>query len=583
MARATPRSARGDLSRLARATAFGAYVLALLGLVVAVGYWRHSSHVEDLRQRQRPASDEIATLPGVSATTMRRVGQLKADKRSSFVNFPPAKPPGVIRIGAFGDSSTYGDEVDELSDFPRQLGALLGQDGVIDVEVLNFGSSWHGFHQAYILWDELARLYDLDIILLGPSTFWSDRDTRFNHTNGLSPYFLHARFVVDGDDVHLIEVIGDTYRERFDAYHAFLTPWRYLRYDRNDPRFLAAFLPEGRTLGNPFYYDDRPELDEAIAIDRILLRRMINAGKPIVVGIYPWSGRRELAEAIRELNSVAFCPTALSHPDNFPYQAPLWHSSPAGNAFVARQYEAVLRGRPLPAWVVRTGDPFGAELAAAAVDFDGLDDLQVLLAGREVGIFVDLAAFKAVDGTAVLDGGRTRSLLFVRRPDMAPTDGLILALPNAISETAHLTVGGARAALTPPRPMPGTSAIAVLDLPGLAFDYPSMSYVDAAALEALLGAPVSGEVELQLGERAVLRGSVADGKVVLEPVDARMYWLRAAGTRDVADLPTEGSGLIELELRRGDSRVRVPLARWWVEQVTLDPAAACPDWVPPLP
>jgi hypothetical protein len=87
---------------------------------------------------------------------------------------------------------------------------------------------------------------------------------------------------------------------------------------------------------------------------------------------------------------------------------------------------------------------------------------------------------------------------------------------------------------------------------------------------------------VQLGGRAVLRGRVDGPRIALAPVEGRMYWLRATGTRDLADLPAEGSGLIELELRRGQSRTRVPLARWWVEQVTLDPAAACPAWVPPL-
>src|SRR5262249_37094958 len=151
------------------------------------------------------------------------------------------------------------------SDYPDQLANLLRQAGM-KVEVLNFGNKWYGFGQSFILWDEVGRTYDLDYILLGPATFIPDRDTRFNHTRGASPYYLHSRFVLEGNNLRRLDVIGDTYRERLDSYYSFFTPWRYIRYDRNVPPFLAAALPAGRDLDNPFYYDRHSEWEEATSI-----------------------------------------------------------------------------------------------------------------------------------------------------------------------------------------------------------------------------------------------------------------------------------------------------------------------------
>lgn len=591
---AAARRRRRHGSRRAGIRLLAASLLLLVGVVVAVAYWRHASRVEELRGRSPPVTDEIETVPGVSAATMRRLGFVTHAKRSSFVNSTMAKPPGVTRIGAFGDSHTYGEEVDERSDFPGQLGDLLAQDGVGNVEVLNFGSSWHGFHQAYIMWDEVASQYELDAVLLGPYTFWSDHETRLNHTNDILPYYLHARFIAEGDDAQMVEVIGDSHSQRFDAYHAFLTPWRYLRYDRNDPAFLAALLPAGQTLGNPFYYDRRPELAEATAINRVLLGRMIRAGRPIAVGSYraPWL--QELAEAVRDLSGPTFCHFELISADWFPYVAPRGQESPARHAVNARQYEAVLRGRPLPVTLIRTGDPPETVPGSAAMGLDGVQDLRIVAAGHEIGHLVDPTTGAVVDGAAMLDGGRTRSLLIVKSRDLAPTDGVLLALPMPLATATRLAVPASAGLalssrvvihaveLAPARPLPGSTAIAVLDLPGLAIDHSARLSADAAALEAVLGGPINDEVEVHIGERAVLRGLRAGDRIELQPVDARAYRLRAAAGREVAELPTRRSGMIELELRRGDSRARVPLARWWADPVIVDPAAHCPAWVPPL-
>jgi len=122
----------------------------------------------------------------------------------------------------------------------------------------------------------------------------------------------------------------------------------------------------------------------------------------------------------------------------------------------------------------------------------------------------------------------------------------------------------------------------VVDLPGLNLKFRTQTLVQTDAIERLLGSPASGKIELDLGDQPVLQGTRAGDQFVLRPLAGRLYWLRGVGTRQAADLPSEGSGSIDLELRRTESLIRVPLATWSAEAVQFDPARACPAWVPPL-
>jgi len=213
------------------------YLISFVLVVIYLFFWR--PFVNELRETRKPKSNEIATSKHVDSTIIKRLGHLRAKKRSSFVHFSQ-EDEGAIRVCAFGDSFTYGYEVDESHDYPSILQNLLSRRGIENVEVINFGSSAHGFHQAYMMWDSVGRNFACDYILLGPSCFQERRDTTFNHTDLDSPYYLHSRYVLEDGDVRRVDVLGDTHEERFDHYFRFIPHLRYLRYDRNPPADLSV-------------------------------------------------------------------------------------------------------------------------------------------------------------------------------------------------------------------------------------------------------------------------------------------------------------------------------------------------------
>lgn len=70
--------------------------------------------------------------------------------------------PGTLRIAAFGDSFTHGDEVANGATWPAQLEQLLP-----NVEVLNFGVPAYGSDQAVLRYREQGRRFHPHIAVLG--------------------------------------------------------------------------------------------------------------------------------------------------------------------------------------------------------------------------------------------------------------------------------------------------------------------------------------------------------------------------------------------------------------------------------
>jgi hypothetical protein len=228
------------LKIVGRSAAYCGYLSVAIALLIYLIFWR--GYLKDANERYSPIHREFSLHPfrHVDETTMRLVGFFPAMKEGSFPNFSEEKPPGTTRICTLGESFTYGDEVGPNHDFPNLLQRRFAREGYNKVEVINFGASWHGFHQAFILYDRVGSKFDCDILVVGPMCFFPQRDTRFNHTQGAFPGYLHSRFILRGDEVEQIDSIGKDGAARFESYVSFFPAWIYLRYDRDPPHVLRA-------------------------------------------------------------------------------------------------------------------------------------------------------------------------------------------------------------------------------------------------------------------------------------------------------------------------------------------------------
>ena len=321
----------------------------------------------------------------------KKAGVCETDlKKSSFLNFPAAKNPGTVRIGCFGDSFVFGHEVGSGYSYPDFLQSLFNDCGY-NVEVLNFGRGAASLVHSFIMWQEYNKKYNLDYVILGPQSVWPERDLSFcsffydsywynryrkicynlpvdeERYQWLGGY-MHAKIILKGDKLVLLEPQGDTTAQRYSLYTRWLPPWRYLRYDASVPLFVVAPLlklfPVSTLNKNPFYYNHDP--DEIKKIYNAVLEQMQEGSGGFV-----------------------FLPNIFI-PDSFPYVAPFSHESPQGNYFIARQYFDFLVGKTLSSHeILIARDIPGAE-AAASGPLNDYTDIAFELGGQDIGYFCNI-------------------------------------------------------------------------------------------------------------------------------------------------------------------------------------------------
>src|ERR1700679_749440 len=77
-----------------------------------------------------------------------------------------AKPPGVLRIAVLGDSYVEAAQVDRQSNYCSLLASDLSQRLKRKVEVLNFGVENYSIAQDYLRYQELAKKFAPDLVIL---------------------------------------------------------------------------------------------------------------------------------------------------------------------------------------------------------------------------------------------------------------------------------------------------------------------------------------------------------------------------------------------------------------------------------
>lgn len=99
---------------------------------------------------------------------------IRSDKEYS-----PVPLPGVLRIAAFGDSFTHGDDVSNKDAWATRLEATSPK-----LEVLNFGLGGYGLDQALLRYQQDGVGYNLHVVLIG---FMSENISR--HVNTFRPFY----------------------------------------------------------------------------------------------------------------------------------------------------------------------------------------------------------------------------------------------------------------------------------------------------------------------------------------------------------------------------------------------------------
>lgn len=134
--------------------------------------------------------------------------------------FAPEPAPGVTRIALFGDSATFGEEVDDDATLPHHLERLLDR-----AEVLNFGVRGYGLGQMVLRLEEdglALRPHHVVLVVLLPSDIARDALTVFSHPK--------PAFRVDGQRLVIDNVpVPEASRQPWALRHSFLAAWLWGR------------------------------------------------------------------------------------------------------------------------------------------------------------------------------------------------------------------------------------------------------------------------------------------------------------------------------------------------------------------
>lgn len=412
--------------------------LSLL-FIIAVLFFAHQTHYRQYTQMpySREAQTDLEKILGIEPV----------HRNGLYHDFPEKKDEGVIRIGCFGDSFTFGAEVSAEHSYPSFLQKMLNSETDKTYEVINFSMPGYGFFQAYALWEELGIKYDLDFILLGPRGFDSARDITFNHrmrwTGDLSAArFVHSRFVLDGKGFKRIDPIGTTEREKVFNYLRFIPHGIYLRYDYYAPPFLNGFfkmLPffKNRTLKNPFYYTRKGRDEELRILYSRMIARMSASGAKVCLLHNNTRLIGRLMESVSPGQVIRFLPEKKK----FPYRALMKHNSSYGNEQIAAQFFKEITGVKYPLTDFDLETAGVGKRPELARHFESLTfyDMYIEAGGSRLSSLVEHnASQQKMEGRPALK--KERSGLLVIGDLTRPLNSFFISMPREVDMNSQISI-----------------------------------------------------------------------------------------------------------------------------------------------
>jgi len=109
------------------------------------------------------------------------VGQYQSNSQGLRANrdYSSEMSAGKKRILTFGDSYTHGDEVNNNETWQAYMEKI---DPAL--EVINFGVPGYGLDQAYLRYEEVGNMFEVDIVLIGLFS-----ENIFRHVNTFRPFY----------------------------------------------------------------------------------------------------------------------------------------------------------------------------------------------------------------------------------------------------------------------------------------------------------------------------------------------------------------------------------------------------------
>ena len=288
------------------------------------------------------------SAPGLKENHAKMLGRWHTKPqhpKSSYLAYPKDKDPNVTRISILGCSFVEGSETAEGHDFPSLLQDRFNRAGFNNIEVINFGLSSGGLHQAYMLWEFLARDYNSDYVIVMPFLSHILRDDSFIYD--FDKGGLHARYIIKDGKLKLIPVAGTALAEAYKIYYRIIIPWRYIRYDYKMPMFLRVLLPSClHNIANPFYY--RPWIWHEKEILKTYAMIFNNIAKEID-GLVIIASNEKIYRLRKNtsLPNVYFMKTQADIINPL-YFAPQRHNSALGNQVRADELFSLLTGKKKP-------------------------------------------------------------------------------------------------------------------------------------------------------------------------------------------------------------------------------------------